>query len=73
MSGPFPLDKRDVCGCHKGCTVLPHVCEVPCRWPTCLTADEHAELVDDLRRDDLLGGAEGPLPPLRIDGPTDRV
>lgn len=31
------VDKRDECGCHRTCTVLPHDCEVPCHWPSCLT------------------------------------
>jgi hypothetical protein len=53
-------DKRDECGCHKGCTTLPHACEVPCRWPSCLTDAEHAELVADIIRDDLLGGSTPP-------------
>lgn len=48
------IDKRDVCGCHKGCTWPPggdsilgipgHDCATPCRWPDCLTAMEAAEL-----------------------------
>lgn len=37
-------DKRLECGCHVGCTMLPHECERPCRWPECLTDAEHAEL-----------------------------
>lgn len=47
-------DKRDACGCHKGCTVTPHDCAVPCRWPACLTEDEARELADEVGRD-LLG------------------
>ena len=41
-------DKRDECGCHKGCTTLMHAGEVPCVWPSCLTEQEHAELMQDL-------------------------
>lgn len=63
MVRTYPFDKRDVCGCHKGCTVLPHVCEVPCVWPNCLTDAEHAELADEVERFFVLDGAEGPLPP----------
>lgn len=44
-------DKRDECGCHRDCTTLPHRCEVPCRWPDCLTEAEAAELVAELDRD----------------------
>lgn len=39
------VDKRDECGCHKGCTMDDHDCAVPCRWPDCLTEDEHLELL----------------------------
>jgi hypothetical protein len=42
-------DKRDECGCHKGCTMLPHVCEVPCEWPSCLTDKEHEQLIRELK------------------------
>lgn len=41
-------DKRDKCGCHRNCTVLPHECAVPCRWPECLTTDEQAALLAKL-------------------------
>lgn len=41
-------DKRDECGCHRTCTVLPHDCERPCIWPQCLTPEEEAEVVRDL-------------------------
>jgi hypothetical protein len=44
-------DKRDECGCHKGCTVLPHECEVPCRWPDCLTPQEQEQLAEELRQE----------------------
>jgi len=69
-------DKRDECGCHKGCIVLDHVCPEGtkrCEWPACLTEAEHADLVDDLVRDELLGGAEGPLPPPGLTCPTEDV
>ena len=46
-------DKRDECGCHRGCTVLPHDCAVPCRWPDCLTEAEQAELCAEVMRDEL--------------------
>lgn len=41
-------DKRDECGCHRGCVTLPHECEHPCVWPKCLTKSEEAELIKDL-------------------------
>jgi hypothetical protein len=44
-------DKRDECGCHKGCVTYPHECEKKCVWPDCLTEAEHAELSADLERD----------------------
>ena len=44
-------DKRDECGCHRGCTTLPHDCAHPCRWPACLTPEETAELLEDLRNE----------------------
>jgi hypothetical protein len=44
-------DKRDECGCHKGCTVLPHHCDKPCVWPSCLTEAEHTELAADVAKD----------------------
>lgn len=44
-------DKRDECGCHRECTMTDHLCERPCRWPACLTAEEEAELVEKINRD----------------------
>jgi hypothetical protein len=38
-------DKRDECGCHRNCTTEPHDCELPCRWPDCLTREEELELL----------------------------
>lgn len=38
-------DKRDECGCHRECIMLPHECDKPCVWPECLTVDEHAQLL----------------------------
>jgi hypothetical protein len=38
-------DKRDECGCHKGCTMLAHECNKKCVWPDCLTEREHQELL----------------------------
>lgn len=49
-------DKRDECGCHRGCTTLPHDCDAPCRWPSCLTADELEELEREIEQDMLNGG-----------------
>lgn len=46
------VDKRDECGCHKGCITEPHECEVPCVWPECLTVAEHAEFVASLTAED---------------------
>lgn len=46
-------DKRDECGCHRGCTTDPHDCERPCRWPDCLTDAEHTALVEEIVIDDL--------------------
>jgi hypothetical protein len=43
--------KPDECGCHPGCTVLPHDCEKPCEWPSCLTPEEEAELAADIMND----------------------
>lgn len=40
-------DKRDECGCHRGCTTLPHQCTDPCRWPDCLTDEESQQLADE--------------------------
>lgn len=47
-------DKRDECGCHRECFAggelcARHPCTNPCRWPSCLTDDEHAELVVELQ------------------------
>lgn len=41
-------DKRDECGCHKGCTVLDHKCDVPCQWPACLTEVEAEALLAEI-------------------------
>lgn len=41
-------DKRDECGCHRECIVLPHDCDKPCVWPQCLTEEETAEVLRDL-------------------------
>lgn len=27
-----------------------HMCANPCRWPSCLTREEHKELAEELRR-----------------------
>lgn len=40
-------DKREECGCHKGCTTLPHSCERPCRWPGCLNDEETRQLMEE--------------------------
>ena len=54
------VDKRDECGCHRECTLADdilgfpeHDCDHPCRWPDCLTDEEHDQLVRDMR-DELL-------------------
>jgi len=47
-------DKRDQCKCHHGCTTLPHVCEKPCVWPSCLTDEESDELDREIASDPLL-------------------
>jgi hypothetical protein len=47
---PMP-DKRDECGCHRDCTMLPHECVRPCRWPDCLTDAEHEELAAEVMRE----------------------
>lgn len=44
-------DKRDECGCHRDCTVLPHDCDHPCIWPDCLSEAEHQTLRDELEAD----------------------
>lgn len=44
-------DKRGECGCHRGCTVLPHDCDEPCRWPGCLTPEEAGELAASIARE----------------------
>ena len=41
-------DKRVECGCHRECTMAPHECSVPCRWPDCLTEAEHLRLGQEL-------------------------
>jgi len=51
MAGEMTADKRDECGCHKGCVTYPHQCEKKCVWPDCLTEAEHAELSAELERD----------------------
>lgn len=40
-------DKRKECGCHEGCTGW-DMCLNPCRWPDCMTEEEHAELLRQL-------------------------
>lgn len=50
-AGETKPDKRDECGCHKGCTMLPHDCEKPCTWPDCLTEAEQQKLADDVMKD----------------------
>lgn len=57
-AGPHPLtvcttapDKRDECGCHPDCTMLPHACEKPCHWPDCLNEAEHRQLATELDAD----------------------
>lgn len=47
-------DKRDECGCHRECTMLPHECTKPCEWPSCLTDTEQQQLCDDLEYDEEL-------------------
>lgn len=47
------IDKREVCDCHRDCTVLPHECEKPCRWPACLTPEGERELMDELEAEGL--------------------
>jgi len=44
-------DKRVECGCHQDCGWLAHRCDNPCRWPTCLTTDEHRQLLDEVLGD----------------------
>jgi hypothetical protein len=44
-------DKRNECGCHRGCIVLEHYCRHPCEWPGCLTPDELQELLESLNED----------------------
>lgn len=45
-------DKRDECGCHRGCNLTPHYCDIPCRWPSCLTPAEVTELLAELDADE---------------------
>jgi hypothetical protein len=47
------LDRRDACGCHRGCTTLPHDCPAKCRWPSCLTEAEEHRLCDELEAEGL--------------------
>lgn len=44
-------DKRDECGCHPGCTMLPHTCDKPCEWPSCLTETEQQQLAGEVMAD----------------------
>lgn len=57
-------DKRDECGCHRTCTVLPHECAVPCVWPSCLTDEELAAVDAELAEDapGWFGMPTGPRP-----------
>lgn len=41
-------DKRVECGCHWTCSVLPHDCDRPCRWPECLTEEEERDVLAEL-------------------------
>ena len=45
-------DKRDECGCHRGCITLPHECEHPCVWPECLTEEEYTEFAATVTEED---------------------
>jgi hypothetical protein len=45
-------DKRDECGCHRECSMLPHGCEKPCSWPHCLTEAEIQALCAELEQDE---------------------
>jgi hypothetical protein len=45
------IDQIDRCGCHRGCTTLPHDCDVPCRWPACLDDDEQDRLAREVLDD----------------------
>lgn len=51
LPGGVVKDKRDECGCHKGCAYEPHTCEKPCVWPECLTPEESAELVEEISKE----------------------
>lgn len=42
------MDERDKCGCHKTCTILPHECDNPCNWPSCLIEEEQSQLADEV-------------------------
>lgn len=42
---PPNTDKRDECGCHKGCGYEEHSCSKPCQWPDCLNDDEMMDLL----------------------------
>lgn len=52
-------DQRDRCGCHRECSMLPHDCERPCRWPDCLSAAESQALADEIDAE-MRGGAGTP-------------
>lgn len=43
---PFMPDQREVCGCHRECTWMPHDCSVPCSWPSCLSETDQWVLVE---------------------------
>lgn len=47
-------DKRIECGCHRGCTMLPHECEKPCVWPSCLSEEEEQQLLKEIEEDEYL-------------------
>lgn len=55
------IDKRQVCGCHAGCSTIEHTCDKPCVWPLCLTEAEHHALVDGAMRG-WLGDSAFPSP-----------
>jgi hypothetical protein len=42
-------DQRDVCDCHRECSVEPHACAAPCRWPDCLTEADVQEVLAEMR------------------------
>jgi hypothetical protein len=43
-----PVGPHGRCGCHEGCHTDPHPCDVPCRWPSCLTEEEAAALAGEI-------------------------